>query len=362
VLLFSVQPVHHRGQPVGEFMTVAKSLLRFAAVVAVLFGSAWGSAHAQTKLKVILDWKYQGQMGFYFLAADRGYFTAEGLDVSFDQGVGAGGAAPKVASGAYDIGFGSLDSVIHLQATRPEVAPVAVFQVYNRTPYVIAVKSQSSINAAKDVEGKTIGGPVFDGAFRLFPTFAKMAKIDASKVKVTNMAPNLRAQMLMRGDIDGAFAFHTGIYMDTKALGANPDKDLRFIKYADYGLDLYSNAIIVSKALIKDNPNAVKGFVRALNRGIKDSKADPVAAVKSVLKREPLLNEEIERQRLALTFALDMGAPETEQIGLGDVLDSRVKRNIQIVVQANQLSRSPEPGEVFDRGFLPPMTERIKKF
>src|SRR5687767_5442539 len=146
------------------------------AVALVAFGSVGGtSVQAQTKLKVILDWKYQAQMGMYFLAADRGYFKEEGLDVTFDQGEGAGAAAPKVASGAYDIGFGSLDSVIMLQATRPAEAPVAVFQTYSRSPFVIAVRNESSIKTPKDLEGKTIGGPIFDGALKLFPTFAKTA-------------------------------------------------------------------------------------------------------------------------------------------------------------------------------------------
>jgi NitT/TauT family transport system substrate-binding protein len=331
-------------------------------IALVVFGSPGTTiAQAQTKLKVILDWKYQAQMGMYFLAADRGYFKEEGLDVTFDQGEGAGAAAPKVASGAYDIGFGSLDSVILLQATRPVEAPVAVYQVYNRAPFVIAVRAESPIKVAKDLEGRTIGGPNFDGALKLFPIFAKLAKVDASKVAVTNMAPNLRAQMLMRGQIDGAFAFRNGIFMDTKLLGANPEKDIRFISYEDYGMDLYSNAIIVSKALIAQNPNAVKGFLKAFNRGVNDAYADQIAAVDSVLKREALLNTAVERERLGLMFSFDMSAPEMKDVGLGDIVEARVERNIRIVVDANNLSRSPSAAEVFDRRFLPPLADRMKQ-
>jgi NitT/TauT family transport system substrate-binding protein len=342
-------------------MRFVKSLLGLTVVLVALCGTGSTSAHTQTKLRFILDWKYQAQMGMYFLAADRGYFKDEGLEVSFDQGEGAGAAAPKIASGAYDIGFGSLDSVISLQATRPTEAPVAVFQTYNRSPFVIAVPNQSPIKAAKDLEGRTIGGPIFDGALKLFPTFAKIAQIDASKVTVTNMAPNLRAQMLMRGQIEGAFAFYTGIIMDTKLLGANPEKELRFIKYEDYGMDLYSNAIIVSKALIAQDPNAVKGFLRALNRGLKDANADRKAAVDAVLKREPLLNAAIERERLDLMFNFDMSAPEMKEIGIGDVVDARLERNVRIIGQANNLPRLPAPSEVFNRNFLPPLAERPKQ-
>jgi NitT/TauT family transport system substrate-binding protein len=341
-------------------MTFVKTLLGMTTALAALLAAGSPAAQAQTKLKVILDWKYQGQMGIYFLAADRGYFKDEGLEVTFDQGEGAGAAAPKVASGAYDIGFGSLDSVILLQATRPAEAPVAVFQAYNRAPFVIAVRTESPIKVAKDLEGRTIGGPIFDGALKLFPTFAKLAKIDASKVTVTNMAPNLRAQMLMRGQIEGAFAFRSGIFMDTKLMGAKPETELRYISYEDYGMDLYSNTIIVSKALIAQNPNAVKGFLKALNRGIKDANADREAAVASVMKRESLLNAAVERERLGLMFSFDMSGPESKSVGVGEVVDARIERSIRIVVDANNLPRSPSAGEVFDRGFLPPAADLMK--
>src|SRR5262249_835366 len=112
-------------------MMKLKSLLGMT-VALIAFCEPGSSPHPQTHVRFILDWKYQAQMGMYFLAADRGYFKDEGLEISFDQGEGAGAAAPKITSGAYDIGFGSLDSVISLQATRPTEAPVAVFQTYNR--------------------------------------------------------------------------------------------------------------------------------------------------------------------------------------------------------------------------------------
>ena len=343
-------------------MAAIRTYLYLLAALAAVTGLESTSAQAQTKLKMILDWKYQGQMAIYFLAADRGYFKDEGLDIAFDQGEGAGAAAPKVASGAYDIGFGSLDSVIALQASRPAEAPVAVFQAYNRSPFVIAFRTESPIKAPKDLEGRTIGGPIFDGALKLFPTFAKIAKVDASKVTVTNMAPNLRAQMLMRGQIDGAFAFYTGIFMDTKLLGAKPESELRFIRYEDQGMDLYSNTIMVSKALIAQHPEAVKGFIRALNRGIKDAQADRAAGIAAVMKREPLLNAAIERERFDLMYSFDMSAPEMKDVGLGDWVDARVERNIRIITEANNLPRSPSISEVIDRRFLPPEAERIKKF
>jgi len=343
-----------------------KDRLKSAAIAFLLCASGLAlsasGASAQTKLRMVLDWKYQAQMGMFFLAADRGYFREENLDISFDQGEGAGAAAPKIVGGAYDLGFGGTDSVVILNANRPADAPVAVFMIYGRAPFVIVTKATSPIKTPKDLEGKTVGGPANDGALKLFPAFAKATGIDASKVTITNMAPNLRAQMLMRGQVDAVFSFRTAMYMDTKLTGGDPDKDLRFIAYEDHGVDLYSNAIIVSKKLAKENPAAVKGFLRALNRGIKDTIADPEAAVQSVLKREALLKPAIERERLQSMFKNDMSAAEAAKIGLGDVDDARLERTVKVVVEANGLSRTPKASEVFDRSFLPPLSERVRKF
>jgi len=51
---------------------------------------------------MVLNWKYQGPQGWFFLADDKGYFKAEGLEVQIDQGDGSATPIPKVASGTYD--------------------------------------------------------------------------------------------------------------------------------------------------------------------------------------------------------------------------------------------------------------------
>ena len=156
-------------------------------------------AQAQTKLKLVLNWKYQGPQGWFFLADDRGYFKAEGLEVQMDQGNGSGAAVPLVANGTYDVGFGDINALIELAAKKPDEAPIAVYVMYNRPPFTIAVKADSAIKEPKDFVGKKLGGAANDGALKLFPALCKITKIDCSKVEITNMQPNLREQMLMRG-------------------------------------------------------------------------------------------------------------------------------------------------------------------
>ena len=63
-----------------------------AAVLAgVLIGASGlaATASAQTPVKLVLNWKYQGPQALFFVAEDKGYFKAEGLDVTIDQGEGS---------------------------------------------------------------------------------------------------------------------------------------------------------------------------------------------------------------------------------------------------------------------------------
>ena len=341
-------------------LTRRTSLLALAGALALAAPIAT-PAVAQTKLKFVLNWKYQGPQGWFFLAEDKGYFKAEGLEVQIDQGDGSAAAVPKVASGAYDIGFGDINALIDFASKKPDDAPVAVYVMYNRPPFTVAVKADSPIKTPKDFEGKTLGGAANDGALKLFPAFAKLAKIDASKVTITNFQPNLREQMLMRGQADGVFGYVNTIRFSAKLSGIDPDKNIRWINYGDYGMDLYSNAIIVSKKLIKENPKAVAGFLRAINKAIVDSIADPKASVAAVLKREPLIKMDIELERFDATIKDEMNHPELAKIGLGDVDDARLKISIDILVDADKLPRTPKVEEIFTRAFLPPKSERPHK-
>jgi NitT/TauT family transport system substrate-binding protein len=337
-----------------------KTLALAAAIGFALLASLAGEASAQTRLKMVLNWKYQGPQGFFFVAEDKGYFKAEGIDMVIDQGDGSATPIPKVASGAYDIGFGDINALIDFAARRPEEAPIAVYVMFNRPPFTIAVKADSPIKTPKDLEGRKLGSAASDGALKLFPAFCKVAKIDCSKISITNMQPNLREQMLMQGQVEGVFGYVNTIRFSAKLIGVDPDKQLRFINYGDYGMDLYSNGIIVSKKLVKEKPEVVRGFVRALNKGVIDSLKDPKMAVATVVKREPLIKFDIEMERMVATLQDEMNHPEIAKIGLGNVDDARLKRSIDIVVEANGLPRTPKLDEIFTRAFLPPVADLPK--
>ncbi len=322
----------------------------------VLFAGA--AAAQETTIKFTLGWKTQGSDAAFFYAKDNGFFKEEGLNVVIDQGEGSGATVTRVMSGAYDAGFGDMNAIIQNASTRPADAPVMVYMIWNQPPFAIVSKKSSGIKTIKDFETHTLGGAQGTPTTRLLPVFARKNGLDNDKIKISNMAPNLQEPMLIKGDIDAALVFNITSYFNLVLNRQDPDKDFNWFSFGDYGLDLYSNGMMVSKKLLASNPKAVAGLVRAVNKAVIAVAKDQNAGMKATVGYDNLINAEVEKRRLQFSYDRLIVSPEMKEIGVGDVKDDRMTRAIGIVVEGYQLARAPTPSEVFSREFLPPRAER----
>ncbi len=308
-------------------------------------------------IKFVLDWAIQGPQAPFIVALEKGYFAQEGLAVTIDRGYGSADAITKVASGVYQMGYGSLDALIEFNVKNPGKELVAVYIVLSNPPYSVITLKDKGITTPKDLEGKKIGAPEGDAARRLFPVFAKATGIDPAKVQWVSMAPPLREPSLVQGEVDAITGFYFTAYLNLLALKVDPSRIIAF-KYTDFGVELYGNAIVVRKDFMESNPDAVKRFVRAVNKALKEVIANPEEAVYYVKLRDPLVDRDVELERLKLALKDNIVTEEVRRNGLGAVDKDRLQRTIQAVVTAFNLPRTPSPEEVFTDRFLPPKEER----
>jgi NitT/TauT family transport system substrate-binding protein len=316
-----------------------------------------GMASAQmTPIKFQLDWRFEGPAALFLAPAAKGYYKDAKLDVVVDAGNGSGGTVTRVASGAYDMGFADLAALMEFHANNPDAPnkPVAVMMVYNNTPASVMALKKSGIKTPADLNGKKLGAPVFDAGRRAFPIFAKANNIGG--VQWTSMDPPLRETMLARGDVDAITGFTFTSLLNLEARGVKAE-DVVVLPYPEFGVKLYGNVIIASPKLIKENPAALKAFLVATAKGMKDVFAKPEAAIDFVKQRDGIINVELETRRLKMAIDTAINSADARSEGFGQVKGPRLSLMASQVSDAFNTKTRVSPEAVWNGSFLPTAAE-----
>ena len=165
---------------------------------------------------------------------------------------------------------------------------------------------------------KVLGAPPTDGAWAQFPIFAAETGIDADKITVEHVGFPTREPMLAEGNVAAITGFSFSSTLNLKRLGV-PADDISVLLMADYGVDLYGNAIIVNTEFAAENPEIVTGFLRAVAKGWKDAIATPGAAVDALIKRNPAADPALETERLQMAIDANVLTDFVKANGIGTV-------------------------------------------
>jgi NitT/TauT family transport system substrate-binding protein len=327
------------------------TILRIAAVIlalALVLPGGPTTAQALQKVVFALNWFAVGDHAAYWVALDKGYYRARGLDVELQNSKGSGDSLAKVDTGRADIGLA--DAVVVIPRVAQGARVKIVGAVFDLTPLNIWTRKDTGITKPKDLEGRTLAAPPGDAQRQLFPAFARMTGIDESKVRWLTIEPAAKFVALSEKRADAVPDYTTGQPFWEKAVGKD---NLVRMPWSQYGFDTYSMSIIASERSMKERPQVLRDFLAASYQGWRDVMENPRAALEIFKKRVPDIDVSLIEPNMLLGLEL-MKTERYAQNGIGWIDRAKMCRTVEIInTYMPDMPRKVGCDEVFTTEFLP---------
>lgn len=336
--------------------TMAGGLLgkRFQAALAALamgFFVICGLPGTSKAEKVVhsLDWVPYGRDAGFYAAEAKGFMKAEGIDLEITRGKGSSETVKRLTVGDADYGTPDAGVVAISRSRGIKVKMIGAFHA--KTPMTIVTVKGRGINTVKDLAGKTLADASFSSTHKVFPALARKHGVDPKSVKWEFMSPAAFGAAGLAGRVDAWGEYATNEPSMRKA-AKQAGKELIIFRFADLGVDIYSNTTTATEDKLKNNPDQVRRYMRGMYKGIAWAVKHPEEAVDIILKRVPVLNRDtaIQHWQIAIDHLLTAAA---KKHGIGHLSREKVTFTRDIIAGAYNLKTKPSVDDLYTVKYLP---------
>jgi NitT/TauT family transport system substrate-binding protein len=311
-----------------------------AAIAAPMMLRAYHARAATTKATLALPWIPHGGYAFLFAAKKLGYWSGRGLDVQVDRGFGSGETCKRVALGQYDYGLADFATMVKMADDGLPLACIGMVSHVSQLG-ILSLK-EANISKPKDLEGKTMGTTAGSADYALWPAFVSATGIDADKVKINIVGPELRLRLLIDKQIDTIGS----VYGSDAPIFLSRGIPYDLMLHAKYGLEMYSNAIVTQKERVEKNPGECQAMIDGGMEGLKFSFLDPEVTTDIHLDmvkeyESASTDRDFIRYGVLINTATSI-APYLEQTGLGHMEDRLVAATQDKIVRYLGV-KAPQP-------------------
>ncbi len=310
--------------------------------------SASGGAQKPEQVTYLTSFGTFGRDAYAYVAKEKGFFRDAGFEVDIKPGNGTGDNIKMIVSGQAHYTPIDMTGGI-LQMGKGDAKDfTAVAGIQQRTMAAIVTLEGNGISRPQDLEGKKIADTAGSVVQNLFPTYAKLANVDAGKVSWVNGTAQTLMGTLASGSVDGIGQFVVGKpTVETVAKG----RKAVVLPYSDVLTDLYGNVLITSTANATKNPEQVKKFTAALLKGLDYAINNPDEAGEILKKYVPTAIPAAGAAELKLMAAYVRSANSGVPVG---ALDSeRVARSIAILQGAGSSPAGMTPDKIISFDLVP---------
>jgi NitT/TauT family transport system substrate-binding protein len=288
-------------------------VMHFVALVVLSIASTVASAEDKVSLR--LNWYLGGLHVPFYYGKERGFFAAEGIDLTINEGRGSANTVQVVAAGSDTFGMADSSSVITTAAKGADVK--SVMSLLNSTGYSVVSLAEANIKAPKDLEGKKVAVSPGDPLGSLLQAVCKANNVDCTKVSMVQVDPAAKVVTVLEKRADALLGGADDQYFLIKQRGFTPAA----MRYADWGANIVGMTIVTKTDTIKSNPDLVRRFVRASVKSWQEAKKNPGAAVDAALKAKPDLNRQSTLDQLMVDIDLLDSKNSKGRVGWGAQAD-----------------------------------------
>src|SRR5437763_92416 len=284
-------------------------------LIALMLASFASPSYAADAVSFRLNWYLGGLHVPFYFGKERGFYAAEGIDLTINEGRGSANTVQVVAAGSDTFGLADSSSVISTAAKGADVK--SVMSLLNSTGFAVVSLAETGIRTPKDLEGKKLAVSAGDPLGQLFQALAAHNKLDVSKITMVQVDPAAKVVTVLEKRADGLLGGADDQFFLIKQRGVQPAA----LRYADNGANIVGMTIVTRTDLIKSNPDLVRRFVRATVKSWEETKKNPGAAVDAALKAKPDLNRQSTLEQLMVDIEL-LDSPNSKgRIGWGAQAD-----------------------------------------
>ena len=260
----------------------------------LLFSLSLTSVHSQEnqvlrEVTVLLDWVPNSNHTGMYVSMEKGFYQDEGLEVSIIQ-PSEGGPAGLIAAGQGEFGISYQEQVTYARTSKEALPVVAIAAIIQHNTSGFASPVEKRIERPHDFEGKKYGGwgsPVEEAMIK---ALMENDGADFEKTEIVTI-----------GAIDfftavQEYVDYTWIYYGWDGVAAEVKGfPIHFILLQDYAteLDFYTPVIIAREQLLTKEPELIRKFLMATQKGYQYSIENPESAVQDLLKHAPEIDQEI---------------------------------------------------------------------
>jgi len=318
------------------------SIIKKVVMVLLTVGLAF-SAQAAEKVTIQLKWVTQAQFAGYYVAQDKGYYQAEGLDVTIKPG-GPDIATPQViAGGGADVIVDWMPSA--LASREKGVALVNIAQIFKKSGMMLTCRKDSGIKSPSDFRGKTLGVWFYGNEYPFLSWMSKLGiPTTGGSNGVTVLKQGFNVDPILQKQAECVSTMTYNEYWQVIDAGLSPS-ELVVYKYEDQGVSTLEDGLYVMENKLKNKAFVSKmaRFLKASIKGWKYAGDHPDEAADIVLENDDTGAQTEKHQRRMMREISKLVGNQPQ--GIGYLIPADYRRTVDVLMSSDSdpvISKKPK--------------------